>query len=95
MAEKTISIAFRCPESVVAQLDELCRMAGCRRSEFLITSITSEYDKMNGNPKLKEIMEQFRSISEQMKALTGQSTVANVIGSGATDVAGDGGEGEA
>ena len=43
---------------------------------------------MQGNPKLKEIMEQFRSISEQMKELTGQGQAGN----GAIIGAGNGGE---
>lgn len=93
MANKkdTQAITFRAPTEVVEQLDELCRMAGIKRSEFIIGCITSEHDKMNGNPKLKEIMEQFRAISEQMKQLTGQAPA----GSGVTTVTGNGGEGEA
>lgn len=93
MANKkdTQAITFRAPTEVVEQLDELCRMAGIKRSEFIIGCITSEHDKMNGNPKLKEIMEQFRAISEQIKQLTGQAPA----GSGVTTVTGNGGEGEA
>lgn len=93
MANKkdTQAITFRAPTEVVEQLDELCRMACIKRSEFIIGCITSEHDKMNGNPKLKEIMEQFRAISEQMKQLTGQAPA----GSGVTTVTGNGGEGEA
>lgn len=93
MANKkdTQAITFRAPTEVVEQLDELCRMAGIKRSEFIIGCITSEHDKMNGNPKLKEIMEQFRAISEKMKQLTGQAPA----GSGVTTVTGNGGEGEA
>jgi esterase/lipase superfamily enzyme len=93
MANKkdTQAITFRAPTEVVEQLDELCRIAGIKRSEFIIGCITSEHDKMNGNPKLKEIMEQFRAISEQMKQLTGQAPA----GSGVTTVTGNGGEGEA
>ena len=93
MANKkdTQAITFRAPTEVVEQLDELCRMAGIKRSEFIIGCITCEHDKMNGNPKLKEIMEQFRAISEQMKQLTGQAPA----GSGVTTVTGNGGEGEA
>jgi len=88
MANKkdTVAITFRCTNEVCSQLDELCRMAGIKRSEFIASCVTSEYDKMQGNPKLKAIMEQFRSISEQMKELTGQA------GTGATIGADDGGE---
>lgn len=89
--KETMQITFRAPTDIVNQLDELCRMSGVKRSEFIIACITSEYDKMNGNPKLKEIMEQFRAISEQMKQLTGQAPA----GSSVTTVTGNGGEGEA
>ena len=86
MANKkdTVAITFRCSTSVCNQLDELCRMAGIKRSEFITACVTTEYDKMQGNPKLKEIMEQFRSISEQMKELTGQGQAGNgaIIGAG-------------
>lgn len=91
----TIPVTFRCPVEVVEQLDELCRVAGCKRSEFFITSITSEYDKLNGNPKLKAIMEQFKAITEQMKELSGQSKVGVVLESDASAVIGNGGKGEA
>lgn len=73
MKKNTIAVTFRCNGAVAAQLDELCRMKGIKRSEFLISAITSEYDKMQGNPKLKDMLEQFRHITETMKQVTGQS----------------------
>ena len=72
MKKNTIAVTFRCDSAVAAQLDELCRMMGIKRSEFLISAITSEYDKMQGNPKLKDMLEQFRHITETMKQVTGQ-----------------------
>lgn len=50
--KNTVAVTFRCDVAVADQLDELCRMMGIKRSEFLISAITSEYDKMQGNPKL-------------------------------------------
>jgi hypothetical protein len=89
--KNTIAVTFRCDVAVADQLDELCRMMGIKRSEFLISAITSEYDKMQGNPKMKEMLEQFKQIADTMKQLTG-----NVgIGSSVTAVTGNGGEGEA
>lgn len=70
MKKKTIAVTFRCDCAVAAQLDVLCRMMGIKRSEFLISAITSEYDKMQGNPKLKDMLEQFRQITETMKQFT-------------------------
>lgn len=72
MKKNTIAVTFRCDCAVAAQLDVLCRMMGIKRSEFLISAITSEYDKMQGNPKLKDMLEQFRQITETIKQFTGQ-----------------------
>lgn len=88
--KNTIAVTFRCDVAVVDQLDEICRMMGIKRSEFLITAITSEYDKLQGNPKMKEMLDQMKKIADTMKQLTGQAS-----GSGVTTVTGNGGEGEA
>ena len=72
MKKNSIAVTFRCDCAVAAQLDVLCRMMGIKRSEFLISAITSEYDKMQGNPKLKDMLEQFRQITETLKQVTGQ-----------------------
>lgn len=88
--KNTIAVTFRCDVAVADQLDEFCRMMGIKRSEFLITAITSEYDKLQGNPKMKEMLDQMKKIADTMKQLTGQAS-----GSGVTTVTGNGGEGEA
>lgn len=88
--KNTIAVTFRCDVAVADQLDEICRMMGIKRSEFLITAITSEYDKLQGNPKMKEMLEQMKQIADTMKQLTGQAS-----GSSVTTVTGNGGEGEA
>lgn len=88
--KNTIAVTFRCDVAVADQLDEICRMMGIKRSEFLITAITSEYDKLQGNPKMKELLDQMKKIADTMKQLTGQAS-----GSGVTTVTGNGGEGEA
>ena len=87
----TVAVTFRCDVAVADQLDELCRMMGIKRSEFLISAITSEYDKMQGNPKLKDMLEQFKQITETMKQMTGQANAGTPAGIGD----GAGGEGEA
>lgn len=88
--KNTIAVTFRCDVAVADQLDEICRMMGIKRSEFLITAITSEYDKLQGNPKMKEMLDQMKKIADTMKQLTGQAS-----GSGVTTVTDNGGEGEA
>ena len=93
MASKkdTVQITFRAPTEVIRQLDELCAMSGMKRSEFFINAICSEYDKMQGNPKLKDMLEQFKQITETMKQMTGQANAGTPAGIGD----GAGGEGEA
>ena len=86
----TVGVTFRAPTEVVRQLDELCAMSGIKRSEFLIDAICAEYEKVNGNPQLKKMLEQMKQIAETMKQMNGQAT-----GSGVTAVTGNGGEGEA
>lgn len=88
--KNTIAVTFRCDVAVADQLDEICRMMGIKRSEFLITAITSEYDKLQGNPKMKEMLDQMKKFADTMKQLTGQAS-----GSGVTTVTDNGGEGEA
>ena len=86
----TVGVTFRAPTEVVRQLDELCAMSGIKRSEFFINAICAEYEKVNGNPQLKKMLEQMKQIAETMKQMYGQAT-----GSGVTAVTGNGGEGEA
>lgn len=92
MANKkdTLQITFRAPVDVVEQLDELCRLTGVKRGEFFINAVIAEYDKINGNPQLKKMLEQFRGIADTMKQMTGQIPVE----SGVTTVIGKAVEGE-
>ena len=89
--KNTIAVTFRCDVAVADQLDEICRMSDIKRSEFLISAITSEYDKMNGNPQMKKMLEQMKQIADTMKQMTGQANAGTPAGIGD----GAGGEGEA
>lgn len=73
--KNTKAITFRCDVSVIEQLDEICKLSGIKRSDFLIGAITTEYDKLQGNPKMKEMLEQLRLISVTMKEMAGQPVV--------------------
>lgn len=86
MASKkdTVQITFRAPTEVIRQLDELCSMSGIKRSEFFVNAICSEFDKVNGNPKLKKMLEQMREIAETMKQMNGEFS--------SDDIKGDNGE---
>lgn len=69
----TTAITFRCDVAVAEQLDEICKLSGVKRSEFLIGTITAEYDRLQGNPKMREMLEQLRLISDTMREMAGQS----------------------
>lgn len=71
--KNTTAITFRCDVSVADMLDEICRLSGMKRGEFLISVITSQYDKINGNPQLKHMLDQMREIADTMKQMTGYS----------------------
>lgn len=71
--KNTIALTFRCDVTIAEKLDEMCRTMGIKRSEFLINAITTEYDKMQGNPQLKKMLEQMREIAETMKQIQGAS----------------------
>lgn len=90
--KNTIAVTFRCDVAVVEKLDELCQVMGIKRSEFLISAITSQYDSLQGNPEMKKMLEQFKQIADTVKQLTGGSRIVGIDSSIASS---DGSEGEA
>lgn len=69
LQEPTNSITFRLPVSVIEQLDKICDMYGLTRRDFFYNAITTEYDKLQGNPKLQDIIFQMKELSLKMKEL--------------------------
>lgn len=67
--EKKEQISFRIPVSVLAQLDEMCKLSNTKRSELVINLITVEYDKLQGNPKVKEIIQKMAELESSFKKL--------------------------
>ena len=66
IAEKTVQITFRLTVSRVEQLDELCKLFDVSRREFFDGLIVQEYDKLQGNPKLKAMMQQLDILKENI-----------------------------
>lgn len=64
----TVQITFRAPAHVVNKLDLLCSMYGVKRSDFFVSAILTEFDKINGNEQLKNMVEQMRQLSESFKS---------------------------
>ena len=71
--KNTIAVTFRCDVKVADQLDDICRMMGIKRSDFLIAAITTEYDRIQGSPELRDMMASVKHITETMKRMTGQT----------------------
>lgn len=64
----TIQITFRAPAEAIEHLDLLCNMYGIKRSDFFVSAISAEYDKVNGNPQIKKLLAQLKEVSETVKA---------------------------
>ena len=66
---ESTSLTFRIPLPVLEQLDEMCRFSNAKRSELLINLITVEYDKLQGNPKFKEIIQKMAELESSFRVL--------------------------
>lgn len=64
-------ITMRVSDEVADHLAELARIAGVSKTQWMVNSIEGDYDKVNGNPKLKELFDQMRELSEKVKQLNG------------------------
>ena len=60
-------ISVRMSKDVVSKLDELCSIYNMSRRQVIETLIVGEYDKYQGNPKVKEISEQVKILSDKIK----------------------------
>lgn len=65
----TKGIMTRLSLDVISMLDELCMVSGLKRSEIVANLISAEYDRIHGNPKMKEIVEQMRILTETMEGM--------------------------
>ncbi len=68
----TKTTGFRFKPEVLEHLDTLCDIAGMTRTEYLTASIEADFDKYQGEPKLKAFMEQMQVMKKQMLDLMGQ-----------------------
>lgn len=73
----TKTTGFRFKPEVLEHLDTLCEIAGVSRTDFLTTAIETEYDKYQGNPKMKALLEQLQTMKKQMLDICGQLDAAD------------------
>lgn len=64
---KRKQISFRVTEDQNRMVDELARLSNCSRNELLVGLIVGQYDKINGNPEVKKLMEQMKVFADQLK----------------------------
>lgn len=62
--KNTTSLTFRLSLEEVEKLDAVCELSGLTRSIFFREVINAQYDKINGNPKLKEALEKLKLASD-------------------------------
>lgn len=65
MAKKQISI--RVTEEQDRMIDEMSRLSNCSRNELIVGFIVGQYDKINGNPEVKKLMELMKQFADQLK----------------------------
>lgn len=61
---KISTVAFRLTPEEVIRLDKVCEASGLSRSAFFREVLNVQYDKINGNPKLKQALEKVKLASE-------------------------------
>jgi len=70
---ETKSYNFRLPPQVNEHLSELASISGMTRTQFVVSAIETEWDKYQGNPKMKKLMEQLQVMRTQMLDVLGQA----------------------
>jgi hypothetical protein len=49
------------------KLDALAQITNQSKNEVIIGLITGEYDRINGNPQMKELLKKMSELADQMK----------------------------
>lgn len=65
----TIAITVRMPVDVVKKLDVLCKIGDMKRSQYIINTINTDYDQVQGSPEAKELLQTMKELSEKLGRL--------------------------
>lgn len=60
-------VNFRVTEDQDKKLDEIATAMGVPRNEVLVGMIEAEHERIMGNPKLLQIIEQMKQLKEQLE----------------------------
>ena len=82
----TMNITMRLPNETARQLDELCQAYNCKRSEFVIAQIQAQYDKLQGSPVFKQMLDSMNALTAKLKEQA--QAIANENESSQTNVKG-------
>lgn len=63
-------VGFRLSPETDKMLDELAEIAQQSRNDVIVGLITTEYDRVHGNPQMMKIIELFGAVKEQLKEMT-------------------------
>ena len=62
-------LGVRIDENAIAHLDELARLMNTSRADMLLTLIEAEYDRVQGNPRAKAVLDALRSFADTIQGL--------------------------
>lgn len=69
---ETIGVTIRMPLDVVDKLDTLCKIGGMKRSQYIINTIITDYDQVQGNPEAKKLLQTMKELTEKFGQLYNQ-----------------------
>ena len=67
-------VSFKLEPSVYEHMRELCRMANLRPRQYFSALIEADYDRVQGNPKVNELLKQISELEALVKGMTGSGT---------------------
>lgn len=70
MAKSIVTANFRLEPEDAEKLDYICSIYGLSKTKFFVSTIRSEYDKLNGNPETMKIIKQLTKLSSELNKFT-------------------------
>lgn len=59
-------LQVRLTDEEMQRLDDVVRIYDTSRAQFIKNAINSTHDEINGNPKLKAVLQQLKAITESL-----------------------------
>ena len=76
---RTKQSAFRFDDETIQMLDDLCRIYGFNRTQFLVLKIKQEHDVLQGNPKMRKMLEALRDCTNIISKATDTSIAVDTL----------------